>query len=100
MKKSGLDESERALLGARNKLKELEDKIDERAHKISIYGDESKERIGTNIIQVLTREVEVDIAIRQLMNESEQAIKDYDNSLAPMRKKFNTLVRPAPSIKT
>lgn len=45
MKKSQLSEFESALLAARNKLKETEDLIDERGHKIEVFGMASHERI-------------------------------------------------------
>ena len=46
VKKSSLTEFENALLVARNKLKETEDKIEERSHKIELFGTGSRERIG------------------------------------------------------
>ncbi len=47
VKKEKLSEFENALLMARNKLKETEDKLEERMRKIEFFGSNSRERIGS-----------------------------------------------------
>eukprot|EP00826_Nyctotherus_ovalis_P010770 TRINITY_DN12821_c0_g2_i8.p1 TRINITY_DN12821_c0_g2~~TRINITY_DN12821_c0_g2_i8.p1 ORF type:complete len:278 (-),score=114.89 TRINITY_DN12821_c0_g2_i8:126-959(-) len=77
--KKRLNEFEKALLEARNKLKATEDKIEERAHAIGIYGDKSRARI------------DCDMQIRDLLMQSEEAVTGLEMSLTPMRKKFSSM---------
>ena len=45
-KKKGLSEYEQALINAHNKLKETEDRVDERQSKVGLFGPNSKEIIS------------------------------------------------------
>ncbi|MDR3581790.1 MAG: hypothetical protein P4L67_00760 [Candidatus Pacebacteria bacterium] len=84
-KRKGLTEYEQALLAAHTKLKELEDKVDERQAKIGLYGPSSKELIRTHPI-CSQCEIGFDVELRELFLQTEQAVKDLDHALNPLRK--------------
>ncbi len=75
-KRGQLTEFEETLLFARNKLKEIEDKLDERQHHIvPIYGEKSRERIVCDTI------------LRDLVTECETTVRRLEVWVTKQRKK-------------